>query len=61
MNEECLEHARTFCLRVNATLSPSDWSERERETDREKERRRRWLVVTLFLFLKEMTGALARF
>ncbi len=23
LNEKCLEHARTFCLRVHATLSPS--------------------------------------
>ncbi len=60
----------------DATLSPSDQSERERESEKEGERhkererereeervreREMYNMVTLFLFLKGMTGALTPF
>ncbi len=38
LNEDRLEHACTFCLRMHATLSPSDQSERERKKDRERKK-----------------------
>ncbi len=33
-----MEHVHTYCLRVHATLSPSDWSEKEGERKKGRER-----------------------
>ncbi len=40
LNEECLKHACTFCLRVHATLSHSEQSERKRKRERKREKQR---------------------
>jgi hypothetical protein len=64
MNEERLEHARTFCslslsLSLNTLFTGQRERERERESEKDGERERERCPELLFLFLKEMMGALA--
>jgi len=74
LNEECLEHAHTFCLvctphqKVQACSKHSSFcqsvSQRERERERGRKRgrdRERYVEYGCIIFFKEMTGALAPF